>query len=181
MFIQSFILCIIAIFVIFCKKNDSYYKKINDSYYKKINDSQEKVLLLSNIIIFRNSLLNYCYSENIIDLINEIKNNDLIYYEQLLKIKKKIDIYYKLPLNAKYTYSNSNISSNSDSNSDSDISSNSDLDINSDSDISTVINSDTDSYVNTEIKDINTEIKDINTEIKDINTEIKNIKTIIEI
>jgi cysteine desulfurase len=58
---------------------------------------------------------------------------------------------------------------------------NSDLDINSDSDISTVINSDTDSYVNTEIKDINTEIKDINTEIKDINTEIKNIKTIIEI
>ena len=163
MFIQSFILCIIAIFVIFCKKNDSYYKKINDS--------QEKVLLLSNIIIFRNSLLNYCYSENIIDLINEIKNNDLIYYDQLLKIKKKIDIYYKLPLNAKYTYSNSNISSdsNSDSDSDSDISSNSDSDIssNSDSDISTEINSDTDSYVNTEIKDIN--------------TEIKNIKTIIEI
>ena len=157
MFIQSFILCIIAIFVIFCKKNDniSFYKKINDSFYKKINDNQEKVLLLSNIIIFRNSLLNYCYSENIIDLINEIKNNDLIYYDQLLKIKKKIDIYYKLPLNAKYTYSNSD--SISDSN----------TDINTD--ISSDINSDTDSYVNTEIKDINTEIKDINTEIKNIN------------
>jgi hypothetical protein len=187
MFIQSFILCIIAIFVIFYKKNDniSFYKKINDSYYKKINDSQEKVLLLSNIIIFRNSLLNYCDSEKLTDLINEIKNNDLLYYDQLFKIKKKIDIYYKLQLHPEYIYSDTDSDINSDSNSDSnsdidsdinsdinsDISSNSD--INSDSDISTEINSDTDSYVNTEIKDIKTEIKDLNTEIKDIKTIIE--------
>jgi peptidoglycan hydrolase CwlO-like protein len=151
MFIQSFILCIIAIFVIFYKKND------NISFYKKINDSQKKVLLLSNIIIFRNSLLNYCDSEKLTDLINEIKNNDLLYYDQLFKIKKKIDIYYKLQLHPEYIYSDT----------DSDINSNSD----SDSDINS------DSYVNTEIKDINTEIKDINTEIKDINTEIKDINT----
>ena len=145
MFIQSFILCIIAIFVIFYKKND------NISFYKKINDSQKKVLLLSNIIIFRNSLLNYCDSEKLTDLINEIKNNDLLYYDQLFKIKKKIDIYYKLQLHPEYIYSDTDSDINSDSNSDSD------SDINSDS------------YVNTEIKDINTEIKDINTEIKNIN------------
>ena len=83
MFIQSFILCIIAIILIFYKKND------NINYYKKINDCQQKVLLLSNIINFRNSLLNYCNSENLTDLINEIKNNDLIFYDQLFKIKKK--------------------------------------------------------------------------------------------
>ena len=108
MFIQSFILCIIAIFVIFYKKND------NISFYKKINDSQKKVLLLSNIIIFRNSLLNYCDSEKLTDLINEIKNNDLLYYDQLFKIKKKIDIYYKLRLNTNYIDSDSDINDESD-------------------------------------------------------------------
>ena len=83
MFFQSFILSIIAIIVIFYKKNN------NRSYYKKINDNQQKVLLLSNIINFRNSLVNFCDSENLTNLKYEIKNNDLIYYDQLLKIKKK--------------------------------------------------------------------------------------------
>ena len=82
MFIQSFIFCIIAIMLIFYKKN-------NINFYKKINDNQLKVLLLSDILNFRNSLIDYCNSEKITDLINEIKNNDLIYYDQLLKIKKK--------------------------------------------------------------------------------------------
>jgi dsDNA-specific endonuclease/ATPase MutS2 len=153
MFIQSFILCIIAIFVIFYKKND------NISFYKKINDSNHKVILLSNIINCRNSLLNYCNFENLTDLIYEIENNDLIYYNQLLKIKNKIDIYYKLN-------TNTNIDSNSNSNTDIDSNSNSNTDIDSYSDI--------DSDTDTKIKDINTDIKDINTDIKDI----KNIKDI---
>ena len=158
MFIQSFILCIIAIFVIFYKKND------NISFYKKINDSHHKVILLSNIINCRNSLLNYCNFENLTDLIYEIENNDLIYYNQLLKIKNKIDIYYKLNTNID-SNTNTEINSNTDTNSNTDIDSYSDID------------SDTDS----KIKDINTDINDINTYIKDINTDIKDIKNIKDI
>lgn len=169
MFIQSFILCIIAIYIVFYKKN----KNIN--FYTKINDNQQKVLLLSNIINFRNSLLNYCNSENLTDLINEIKNNDLIYYDQLFKIKKKIDIYYKLRLNTNYT----------DSNSDSEINTDSDSEINTDSNSNSYSDIDIDNTdinnIKTEIKEINTEIKDINTYIKDINTDIKDITTILQI
>jgi hypothetical protein len=165
MFIQSFILCIIAIYIVFYKNK----KKIN--YYTKIDNNQQKVLLLSNIINFRNSLLNYCNSKNLTDLINEIKNNDLIYYDQLFKIKKKIDIYYKLRLNTNYTDSNSDSYSNINSDSDSDSNSDSDIDID---------NTDIDN-IKTEIKEINTEIKDINTYINDINTDIKDISSIIQI
>jgi len=150
-----------------------FYKKNNINFYKKINDNQLKVLLLSDILNFRNSLINYCNSEKITDLINEIKNNDLIYYDQLLKIKKKIDIFYKLQLHAKY----------SDSDSDSDINIDSDLNIYTDTDTDTDIDTDMNTDMNTDIKDINTDIKDINTDInidsfKDINIkDIKNMNT----
>jgi len=172
MFIQSFILCIIAIFVIFYKKND------NISFYKKINDSNHKVILLSNIINCRNSLLNYCNFENLTDLIYEIENNDLIYYNQLLKIKNKIDIYYKLNTNTNID-SNSNTDIDSNSNSNTDIDSYSDIDSDTDTKIKD-INTDI-KDINTDINDINTYIKDINTDIKDINTDIKDIKNIKDI
>jgi len=170
MFIQSFILCIIAIFVIFYKKND------NISFYKKINVSHNKVILLSNIINCRNSLLNYCNFENLTDLIYEIENNDLIYYNQLLKIKNKIDIYYKLNTNID---SNSNTDIDIDSNSNTDIDSYSDIDSDTDTNIKD-INTDI-KDINTDINDINTDINDINTYIKDINTDIKDIKNIKDI
>ena len=88
MFIQSFILCIVAIMLLF-------YKKFNDRDYKTISDKQQKVLYISNIINFRNSLFDYCNSLDLLDVKYEIENNDLIYMDRLLQIKNKIDNYYK--------------------------------------------------------------------------------------
>ena len=89
MFIQSFILCIVAIMLLF-------YKKFNNrNYYKTISDKQHKVLYISNIINFRNSLFDYCNSLDLLDVKYEIENNDLIYMVRLLQIKNKIDNYYK--------------------------------------------------------------------------------------
>ena len=94
MIIQSFILCIVAIMLLF-------YKKFNKRDYKTISDKQQKVLYISNIINFRNSLFDYCNSLDLLDVKYEIENNDLIYMDRLLQIKNKIDNYYK-QINVEY-------------------------------------------------------------------------------
>jgi len=92
MFIQSLILCIISIILILKFFYNNFFKW---NYYKKISDKQQKVLFISNIINFRNSLFDYCNSLELSDIIYEIENNDLVYISQLLQIKNKIDNYYK--------------------------------------------------------------------------------------
>jgi hypothetical protein len=73
----------------------NYNRCFKRNNYKKISDKQQKVLFISNIINFRNSLFDYCNSLELSDLIYEIENNDLVYIDRLLQIKNKIDNYYK--------------------------------------------------------------------------------------
>jgi hypothetical protein len=172
MFIQSFILCFVAIMLLF-------YKKFNDRDYKIISDKQQKVLYISNIINFRNSLFDYCNSLDLLDVKYEIENNDLIYMDRLLQIKNKIDNYYKqinddssdleeedMNVDGNITDDDVNTDVNTDANADSDtetdnnVNADSDDDVNADNNVNADIDVNADNNVNADI-DVNADV-DVN-------------------
>jgi len=165
MFIQSFIFCIVAIMLLV------YNMFYNRNYYKQVIDKQQKVLYISNIITFRNSLFDYCNSLDLTDLKYEIENNDLVYIDRLLQIKNKIDNYYKQINESDIEEINNVVDDNiTDTDIESDIDTDTDTDINTDvstdddADVNTDVSTDDDTVVNTDIEtnvnaDVNTDIE----------------------